>query len=420
MALPDRHPPPEETAADPLRFLTEAALAHGDILAILPDVVSCIRRELGADLCSVLLAGEAHRSLTVSATSGSAKSGLRSGLRFPLDGEVVALLVDTHRPLILGGGHPLGDLLRQAAPHHLIAPLVVDSRLLGIVLIGAGQRFSPAAAGTLQELSDRVALALDHARLYRAERVARSEAVRTERTLRATEKLAATGRLAASIAHEINNPMASVTNLLYLLQHHTGLDATATEYIKLAQEELHRVTHIVRQMLGFYRESEAPIPVDLKDVIDNVLILYARRLQNTRMVVDRQFRTQATIRGFPGEIRQVFSNLIVNSIEAVGDAGRIRIDVRSGRDWSKPEVQGVRVLVADNGPGISEDARRHIFEPFFTTKGERGTGLGLWVSEGIVRKHGGSIRVRSCSSERRHGTCFSVFFPLESVEMKRP
>jgi signal transduction histidine kinase len=236
---------------------------------------------------------------------------------------------------------------------------------------------------------------------------------RAERTLRTTEKLAATGRLAASIAHEINNPMASVTNLLYLLQHHSTLDTIASEYVKLAQEELQRVTHIVRQMLGFYRESEAPVSVNLKDVLENVLTLYARRLSTSRIEIDRRYHTDATVRGFPGEIRQVFSNLVVNSIEALGDKGQIRIDIRASRDWSNPEVRGVRVLIADTGPGIAEAARRRIFEPFFTTKGERGTGLGLWVSEGIIRKHGGSMRVRSRTSENYHGTCFSVFLPAE-------
>lgn len=238
---------------------------------------------------------------------------------------------------------------------------------------------------------------------------------RAERTLRNTERLAATGRLAASIAHEINNPMASVTNLLYLLEHQGTLDATSAEYVKLAQEELKRVTHIVRQMLAFYRESEKPVEVDPAEVIDNVLLLYARRLQNTRIAVQRDYRTGQKIHGFPGEIRQVFSNLLVNAIEALGEAGRIRIDVRQGRDWSNPEVEGLRILVGDNGPGIPEAARKHIFEPFFTTKGERGTGLGLWVSDGIVRKHGGSMRVRS-SNGNRHGTCFSIFFPAAQAQ----
>ena len=278
-------------------------------------------------------------------------------------------------------------------------------------------------------------------RIVGASTIAReiSDLKRAERTLRATEKLAATGRLAATIAHEINNPMASVTNLLYLLQHHSTLDPTAAEYVKMAQEELQRVTHIVRQMLGFYRESERPVAVDLKDVLENVLLLYHRRLQNAGIDVRSAFDADASIQGFPGEIRQVFSNLVVNAIEALGDAprqrakvelagdprgaageaGHMRIEVRRSRDWSRPSVEGVRVVIADDGPGIPEEARRHIFEPFFTTKGERGTGLGLWVSEGIVRKHGGVMRVRSSTSENHHGTCFSVFFPTASLALDR-
>jgi PAS domain S-box-containing protein len=256
-------------------------------------------------------------------------------------------------------------------------------------------------------------------RIIGASTIAReiSDLKRAERTLRTTEKLAATGRLAASIAHEINNPMASVTNLLYLLQH-SPLDQSAAEYVRLAQEELQRVTHIVRQMLGFYRESEVPIIVNLKDVLENVLLLYARRLQTTHIRVERDL-ADVSIRGFPGEIRQVFSNLVVNSIEALGDNGRIRIDVRRSRDWSNLSVEGVRAVIGDDGPGIPETARRHIFEPFFTTKGERGTGLGLWVSEGIIRKHGGTLRVRSSVSPRRHGTCFSIFFPLSEAVLRK-
>ena len=115
----------------------------------------------------------------------------------------------------------------------------------------------------------------------------------------------------------------------------------------------------------------------------------------------------------------MFSNLVVNSIEALGDSGHLRIDVRSSRDWSNPNVEGVRVVIGDDGPGIPDSARRRIFEPFFTTKGERGTGLGLWVSEGIVRKHGGVMRVRSSTSAHRHGTCFSVFFPAEKAALDR-
>jgi signal transduction histidine kinase len=224
--------------------------------------------------------------------------------------------------------------------------------------------------------------------------------------------------LAASIAHEINNPMASVTNLLYLLEHHGNLDDTAREYVRLAEEELGRVTHIVRQMLGFYREAESPVDVSLREVVENVLLLYKRRISNTGIHVQSRYDFDGVIHAFPGEIRQVFSNLIVNAVEAVGSTGCIRVHVSASRDWARPEARGVRVTIADNGPGIAPAARRKIFDPFFTTKGERGTGLGLWVSEGIVRKHGGFIRVHT-STGRYHGTSFSVFIPTQAPAQKR-
>ncbi len=300
----------------------------------------------------------------------------------------------------------------------------------------AGERISHRETQRMRKDGEVIEVALSVSPIFDPERknivgastIAReiTDMKRAERTLRTTEKLAATGRLAASIAHEINNPMASVTNLLYLLAHHPALDAVASEYGKLAQEELGRVTHIVRQMLGLYRESEAPVGVNLKDVIENVLTLYARRLSNNGIEVERHCEAEATVRGFPGEIRQVFSNLVVNAIEAMAEARgenverpRMRVDIRVSRDWTNPSVRGVRVLIADNGPGIPDAARRRIFEPFFTTKGERGTGLGLWVTEGIVRKHGGTMRVRSRSAEDRHGTCFSVFCRRKCLGLDR-
>ncbi len=241
-----------------------------------------------------------------------------------------------------------------------------------------------------------------------------TEIKRAERTLRMTEKLAATGRLAASIAHEINNPMASVTNLLYLLEHHTAIDDAAREYVRLAEEELGRVTHIVRQMLGFYRESDVPVMVSLKDVVGNVLRLYSRRIVGAHIEVRTRYDSEGTVRAFPGEMRQVFSNLITNAIEAMGEDGQLQIHVREGRDWSRPEVRGIRIIVSDSGPGIQPEARRRMFEPFFTTKGERGTGLGLWVTDGIVRKHNGTLRLRTTTGPHRHGTCFSIFLPFET------
>jgi signal transduction histidine kinase len=227
--------------------------------------------------------------------------------------------------------------------------------------------------------------------------------------LRKTEKLAATGRLAGTMAHEINNPLEAITHLLYLLERNPSLDLQAQEYTRLASEEVNRVAHISRQALGFYREAAAPVPVNMSELIESVVNLYNAGAQNKSVTLDAQLETSATVSAYPGEMRQVFSNLVVNAVDAVGRGGAVKIRVKHGRDWRSKRL-GIRVLVSDDGPGIPPAVRSHIFEPFFTTKGERGTGVGLWVSEGVMNKHGGSIRLKSSTGER-HGTTFSVFLP---------
>ncbi len=238
-----------------------------------------------------------------------------------------------------------------------------------------------------------------------------TEQKRTEIALRNSEKLATVGRIAATVAHEINNPLEAVSNLLYLLEAHAHLGTDARQYVLMASQEIDRIARIVKQTLGFYRESLAPVPVNLPQLLDNVVELYARKLHNNNIHLDKRYGYAADVPAFPGELRQVFANLIVNAMEATPRGGFIRIHIRASRDWARPERCGVRVVVADTGSGIDPVNRKHIFEPFFTTKGERGTGLGLWVSHGIVLKHGGSMRLRSCVTPGRSGTVFSVFLP---------
>ncbi len=237
-----------------------------------------------------------------------------------------------------------------------------------------------------------------------------TERVRTENVLRLNEKLAATGRLAATIAHEINNPLESVTNLIFLLQYHAGLDDTARQYVNTAASELARVVHIARQTLGFYRDTSAPVPVKLSGLLQDVLDLYSRKATNREIIVEPQFEFDAVVEGFPGELRQIFSNLVANAIEAVGRRGKLRVHVRRSHLW-RDGREGVRVTIADNGPGITTEHRQKIFEPFFTTKSEKGTGLGLWVARGIVQKHGGAISVHTSTQRGHSGTAFSVFLP---------
>jgi PAS domain S-box-containing protein len=245
--------------------------------------------------------------------------------------------------------------------------------------------------------------------LVAEETTARKQA---EEALRLSEKMAATGRLAASLAHEINNPLASVTNLLYLLDNDPSLSAVAKEYTAAAAAELRRVSNITKNLLNFYRESDDRVRLRLSDLLDSVLELYGPRLQVSGIEVVTEYRAAGTILGFPGEVRQLFSNLITNVLDAMGRSrGTLKLRIHPGREWGKSRRQGFRVLIADNGRGINPGFQRTMFEPFSTTKPEKGAGLGLWVSAGIVHKHGGSIRVRSSARAGRNGTCFCIFFP---------
>ena len=253
-------------------------------------------------------------------------------------------------------------------------------------------------------------------RVTGAAKIARdiTERINTEQALRRTEKLAATGQLAASIAHEINNPMQALANLLSLISYKTSLDDNTRKLCALADSELHRMAHITRQMLSFYRESAVPVPLKLTEVMEDVLELFAQRLNSNGIKVERRYDLVPEVHAYPVEMRQLFANLIANAIEATDARGRIVIHVSTGQEWSNSHKQGVRITIADNGSGIPPDARARIFEPFFTTKAERGTGLGLWVANGIVGKHGGSIRLHTSVGKERHGTVFSIFLPLET------
>jgi PAS domain S-box-containing protein len=245
-----------------------------------------------------------------------------------------------------------------------------------------------------------------------------TERKRTEEALRKAEKLAATGQLAASIAHEVNNPLQALTNLLALIAYKTSLDSNTRELVAMAEAELGRLSHIVRQMLSFYRESLRPAPVKITEVLEDVLDLFVMRMRANEIRVERRYEFSGEIQGFPAELRQLFANLISNAIEAIGEKGRLQIHIAPGHELIFPQRQGVRVLISDTGRGVKSDICEHIFKPFFTTKSEKGTGLGLWVVETVVARHEGSIRMRSSTAPGRTGTLFSVFLPLELAACK--
>jgi PAS domain S-box-containing protein len=228
-----------------------------------------------------------------------------------------------------------------------------------------------------------------------------------EEKLRRTEQLATAGRLAATVAHEINNPLESVTNLVYLAQQSQLLDKPTRGYLDTASDELQRAAQIVRQTLGFYRENSAPKDADISEIVSEVLTLYRRNFQAKEIRVISKIEVEAIACVVPGEIRQVVANLITNAIDASSIGGEIRVEVKKGSS-------DVIIRVSDRGTGIAEENLSHLFEAFFTTKKDLGTGLGLWVSRGLIEKHNGMLTVETKTGEPDHGTTFTVQLPSEA------
>ncbi|HEY2392832.1 MAG TPA: ATP-binding protein [Candidatus Angelobacter sp.] len=237
-----------------------------------------------------------------------------------------------------------------------------------------------------------------------------TERKRAELALLQSEKLAAVGRLSASIAHEINNPLEAITNLLYLIDRSDELPDSLRNYTKMAQQELARVSQIATQTLRFYRQSTARNAVRVSELLDQVLKLYQGRLTSAGVEVVRDYRGAEPLVCFDGELRQVFTNLIGNALDASRESGPITLREREATDW-RTGRKGVRITIADRGHGMSKEIVGRIFEPFFSTKGITGTGLGLWVSLEIVQKHSGVMKVRSSVSSSHPGTVFSLFIP---------
>ncbi|MGI4854345.1 MAG: ATP-binding protein [Janthinobacterium lividum] len=240
---------------------------------------------------------------------------------------------------------------------------------------------------------------------------------RSEEVLRQTEKLAVAGRLAASIAHEINNPLAAITNCLYLVQQ-TALDTVGRSYLEIAQKELDRVAQITVQTLRFHRQSSRPAPTRLSDLVETVLALFDSRMRRQNISVQLRFRATAPIHAYEGEVRQVIVNLLGNAIDAMPGGGCIHVRTSVTCDWHTA-TSGTALTVFDRGSGMSLETLGRLFEPFYSTKGITGTGLGLWVSKEIVDRHHGYIQVRSRPAlEGKPGrTIFRVFLPTDGVPL---
>jgi signal transduction histidine kinase len=223
------------------------------------------------------------------------------------------------------------------------------------------------------------------------------------------EKLSATGRMAAAVAHEINNPLESLINLIFLARQESAIEGKAYRYLLTAEEELERVSHLARQTLGYYRDTGTPAEIHLHSLLENVLTVYNARLLSTNISVDTHFNDLQKILVSRGEMIQVFSNIIANAIDAMRLGGSLQI---STRNIFGTTGDGVQTTIQDNGSGIQPEHLARIFEAFFTTKGDLGSGIGLWVAKQLVERRGGQISVTSSTERGNSGTSITIFMPF--------
>lgn len=226
-----------------------------------------------------------------------------------------------------------------------------------------------------------------------------------EGALRRADKLATAGRFAATIAHEINNPLEAAINSLYLLNGDRGMAPQSRQYLLTAEQELARVAAVARQTLAFYKDTAPQVPVGIPQLLDEIVAVYSRRIEGRSIGIIREYRSQRQVLGSAGELRQVFSNLILNAVDALGPGGTITLRVR---EETREGSELMRVEVEDNGSGIAGEILQRIFEPFFTTKKDVGTGLGLWSAKNLVEKHHGQLFVESVEGVTR----FTVLLPI--------
>ncbi len=295
-------------------------------------------------------------------------------------------------------GHSLDQLLQDVLHFHL-----PDKTPVGPLEVFAGSQFFRLSLEPVY-LEDTVV-----SRIFILAEITQQKLA--EHSALLNERLAATGRMAHTIAHEINNPLEAITNLLFLLRGSVAGSAEGTAYLSSAEKEVQRVSRITRQILSFHRESAAALVVDLPALMEDVLALNNREVVDKKLRIVKEWEGAVTIQGFPAQLRQVFSNLIRNAIEASDRNAEVRIRISKCTLYREPRERGARVTISDNGVGILPENLNKIFDAFFTTKELKGSGIGLWLSSTIVQEHRGRIQLRSSTQPSRSGTCVSVILP---------
>jgi signal transduction histidine kinase len=417
-------------------------VAQLDLHHVMQDILAAVTALHNTGKGILSLRDPARNTLRVGASTGFSQDFLASVDNLPAGSGACGASMQRRERVIVEDVEldPLFATFTDAARHegfravHSTPLLDRSGDVIGVLSVHFRAPYKPSDREVrLTDLYARLAVsAIENARLYQeaqqeiARRTQAEEALkerivelnRAHLALLEAEKSAATGRLAAAIAHEINNPLEAITNLVYLLKSHKSLSGEAHTYTALCERELQRVGHIVKQTLGFYRNSGQPVSVSVSDVVCDALALHERRLRSRDIEVTREL-ADCNIVAYPGEVRQVLLNIVGNAIQASREGGKLRLRVRAAVDWKNLTTPGVRITVADNGTGIQPQHKHKISSPFFSTKAEKGTGLGLWVSKGIVQKHLGSIRFRSRSGQGS-GTCFTVFLPANSSATDNP
>lgn len=308
----------------------------------------------------------------------------------------------------IAGGNPSDDLLAQsftgdspvlADSRTLLAPLRAGERSLGTIAFHLDElrEYTEGDLAVAADLAHRASLALHNCVLYASEQSTRSALIQSER-------LATAGRMSAAIAHEINNPLEALTNLLYIIEHAPDATPFIRETAASALDGITQIAHITRQTLGFYRELRSAERFDLSESVEDTLELYSRRAASAQVSFDTDLQPGLRLHGVRGEIRQIISNLVVNALEASPPGSFIHVA-------SFAESGQAHLRVQDQGPGIAEPLRATIFEPFFTTKQGTGTGLGLWITKTLVEKHHGTLRLQD-RSDGEPGAAFAVSLPL--------